>query len=69
MGSFQCSCNDGYTLWNDGANCTDDDECSLGTHNCEQLCANTAGGFKCECELGYQLDSDETNCTGTYMNI
>ena len=64
-GSFQCSCNDGYTLQSDGTNCTDDDECSLGAHNCEQLCINTAGGFRCQCMSGYQLKSDGVHCSGT----
>ncbi len=43
----------------------DDDECLLGTDNCEQVCVNTVGVFECECGSGYQLKSDGANCTGS----
>ena len=63
-GSFQCSCNDGYTLSTNGRSCLVIDECSAGTHNCQQLCINTNGGFVCNCNSGYQLTSDGYSCFG-----
>lgn len=44
---------------------TDVDECSNGTHNCDQLCINIIGGFSCSCEEGYMLTNDSISCKGT----
>jgi len=41
---------------------TDINECSLRTHNCEQLCTNTPGSFTCSCRSGYTLNSDRRTC-------
>ena len=43
--------------------CTDDDECSAGTNNCDTnaTCANVAGSFICACNSGYS--GDGTSCT------
>ena len=43
---------------------SDNDECSLGTHNCPQICTNTKGGFLCGCNIGFQLHSDGATCSG-----
>ncbi len=64
IGSFQCSCIDGYTLSSDGRSCLDINECTAGTHNCQQRCININGGFLCDCNTGYQLNSDRKNCSG-----
>lgn len=34
---------------------TDDNECSLGTHNCssEANCTDTVGGYSCSCQTGF----------------
>ena len=63
-GSFECSCNSGYTLSGDGRTCVDDDECALQTDNCEQVCVNTDGGFQCQCDSGFQLNFDQRTCSG-----
>ena len=42
----------------------DIDECSLGSHLCDQTCANVVGSYVCSCETGYRLNSDEFNCSG-----
>ena len=44
---------------------SDDDECTLGTDNCDTnaICTNTpAGSFTCTCNAGYT--GDGTTCTG-----
>ena len=64
VGSFECSCNTGYSLTADGLTCTDTDECQLNTDNCQQTCVNTAGGFTCSCNSGYTLNGDGRTCDG-----
>ncbi|XP_035668225.1 von Willebrand factor D and EGF domain-containing protein-like [Branchiostoma floridae] len=53
-GSYQCGpCPSGYN--GDGQNCTDVDECALGTDTCEHVCRNTPGSFFCTCQTGYAM--------------
>ena len=42
---------------------SDIDECSEGTHNCEQSCIDNAGSFSCSCHSGYALLADRRSCT------
>ncbi len=44
--------------------CTDIDECTNETHNCDAtaFCANTEGSFRCDCEVGYGNVNSETAC-------
>ena len=51
------TCDSGYTGDETGA-CTDDDECSLGTDNCDTnaSCTNIDGSFSCACNSGYSGD-------------
>nr|CAD7265358.1 unnamed protein product [Timema shepardi] len=60
IGSFQCirftSCGTGYTLNAETGDCEDDNECLLGSDNCQALgpiwvCRNTPGSFRCERKL------------------
>ena len=43
----------------------DDDECILGTHDCDPraTCTNIAGGWTCNCNTGYSGTGQA--CTGT----
>ena len=41
---------------------SDLDECSLGEHNCEQLCVNIPGSHRCDCEEGFALNGDGRTC-------
>ena len=43
--------------------CSDNDECTLGTHNCSQQCHNLPGSFECSCTEGYELEADLVTCT------
>ncbi|XP_078575292.1 uncharacterized protein LOC144861342 isoform X2 [Branchiostoma floridae x Branchiostoma japonicum] len=61
VGSFSCSCWDGYAM--DGGTCVDVDECSLGIDNCEHTCHNHVGNYTCSCNEGYFLSSNGWNCT------
>ncbi|HQB11082.1 MAG TPA: EGF domain-containing protein, partial [bacterium] len=62
-GSFNCTCDAGYSLNIDGFNCDDNDECTLGTDNCHEFatCENTIGSFTCTCNEGYY--GDGVTCT------
>ena len=42
-------------------------ECSDGTHTCQQVCDNTHGGFRCMCNSGFALNSDGFSCRGEYI--
>ena len=46
----------------------DNDECTLDTDNCTQVCVNTDGGFNCTCRDGYSLDEDGISCEGRALS-
>ena len=78
IGSFQCTCNTGYTLDSNGRDCTgllmsliwhcarallvDIDECE--SSPCDHLCTNTPGSFECSCRSGFSLDRNRMSCNG-----
>ncbi|XP_071954227.1 uncharacterized protein [Antedon mediterranea] len=55
LGSYTCSCREGYVLNVDLKNCDDIDECMMMTDDCSEYatCENTEGSFNCTCSEGY----------------
>jgi len=53
----QCFCPNGFS--GDGFDCTDIDECALGTAQCEQKCINTLGSYVCSCGKGLAIDPED----------
>ena len=43
---------------------SDNDECTLGTDECNQICSNTDGSYNCFCKTGYELELDGHTCVG-----
>ncbi len=54
IGSYQCSCKNGYS--GNGTYCVDIDECSNSITPCSSNaeCKNTNGSYTCTCKSGYQ---------------
>lgn len=44
---------------------SDVDECTVGSHFCDDICQNTLGSFTCHCRTGYRLMADLKTCLGT----
>ena len=84
IGSYICSCSDGYVLDADGHSCngkvivhitlcnncflSDVDECSEDIDGCQVHCSNTIGSYNCYCDNGYEL-LNSTHCTGTLYSM
>ena len=78
VGSFVCSCNDGYSMDDNGI-CQDLNECDLSTDNCDDLngiCDNKPGSWACSCAIGWQSQNgtaegtvceDINECDGSNM--
>ncbi|NWX24094.1 MATN3 protein, partial [Aegotheles bennettii] len=37
--------------------------CTLGTHDCEQVCVSDSGSYLCDCYEGYRLNPDKKTCS------
>ncbi|CAL1547124.1 unnamed protein product, partial [Lymnaea stagnalis] len=63
IGSYQCSCGDGYRLdLSDQKTCKDINECEEQTARCQHKCKNTEGSYICSCLEGYILKSNGYSC-------
>ena len=54
IGSFNCSCPNGYQLDNDQLTCLDIDECLTNNGGCGQKCVNLPASYECACHGGYR---------------
>ncbi|XP_064416366.1 adhesion G protein-coupled receptor E1-like [Latimeria chalumnae] len=69
-GSYNCTCDPGYTRFANKTQCEDDDECS-NPQTCPPYssCINTEGSYICKCNPGYRkLNADLQNveCAGPH---
>ncbi|XP_060658313.1 fibrillin-1 isoform X1 [Drosophila nasuta] len=68
LGSFRCSCRDGFHLLEDQVNCAPDncealDNPQLNRTRCAHECENLeSGGYVCVCPEGYRLGEDAHSC-------
>ncbi|CAG5088655.1 Oidioi.mRNA.OKI2018_I69.PAR.g11917.t1.cds [Oikopleura dioica] len=66
VGSFDCMCDGGYDYTaNPTPTCTDQNECTLGTHQCCEIgcdCNNISGGYTCSCQAGFETDNTLYGC-------
>ncbi|XP_033100756.1 G surface protein, allelic form 156-like [Anneissia japonica] len=63
LGSYTCSCREGYDLDVGLKTCNDIDECMMMRDDCsnQALCTNTEGSFNCTCLDGYSGDGKTCN--------
>ena len=62
VGSYSCSCHDGYKLNVDNHTCIDIDECTDNNGSCAHICQNTNGSYACLCLAGFTLNDHD--CVG-----
>ena len=66
IGSFECSCNDGFKR--NGDKCENINECDVPHHQNPCLskqhstCRDIHGSFECECNSGYESDTTDDEC-------
>lgn len=68
MGSFKCTCNDGYILDSDNFKCKVDDECKV-KHDCDQICIKKRNGYDCKCKSGFAVLGSNQKCFGKVTEI
>ncbi|PSN36905.1 Fibrillin-1 [Blattella germanica] len=65
VGGFNCKCNQGYVLDENGVKCVDIDECNIMHGVCgDGTCRNTPGNFLCDCKEGYESTMMMQVCMG-----
>ncbi|XP_019626198.1 PREDICTED: uncharacterized protein LOC109471349 [Branchiostoma belcheri] len=62
LGSYNCSCRQGFVLMADGHGCEDINECATDSGGCDQICTNFLGSYHCSCRQGFVLMEDGHNC-------
>ncbi|XP_010124943.1 PREDICTED: latent-transforming growth factor beta-binding protein 1-like [Chlamydotis macqueenii] len=63
-GSYQCICEQGFSVSADSRTCEDIDECANGTIcGSHGFCENMDGSYRCLCYQGYQDSQDGQGCT------
>ncbi|KAI8515712.1 hypothetical protein Bbelb_065250 [Branchiostoma belcheri] len=67
LGSYRCSCRDGYELGSNNKSCVDTDDCR--SNPCENgaTCHDGNGNYSCECPSGYKgVDCEFAPCSEDY---
>ncbi|ELT93688.1 hypothetical protein CAPTEDRAFT_49880, partial [Capitella teleta] len=49
IGSFVCTCAEGYQLSEDQVHCEDIHECEVFNGGCSHICVEEEGGYYCSC--------------------
>ncbi|XP_060625647.2 growth arrest-specific protein 6 isoform X1 [Anolis sagrei] len=63
LGSYRCSCYNGYALKSDNKSCEDIDECTVSADICgEAQCKNLISSYMCVCDAGYKYDDVRKVC-------
>ncbi|XP_074651551.1 uncharacterized protein LOC141906210 [Tubulanus polymorphus] len=60
---FQCKCNPGYKLQEDGKTCLDVNECNMYNGGCTRTCGHSEGRPICSCGKGFTLSDNNKTCT------
>ena len=67
IGSFSCSCKEGYENFVDNSGCSDINECAIPATvdycGAEAYCSNNVGSFTCPCNTGYQNHKANEGCS------
>lgn len=66
IGSFMCTCPEGYRQISMTDECEDIDECKNNRTIClDGLCINLEGSYRCDCFTGFEASPDGKECKGT----
>ncbi|VDI25973.1 Hypothetical predicted protein [Mytilus galloprovincialis] len=73
IGSFYCSCRDGFVLGSDQSSCDKDysdyDQCANNNINCSYGCVLENNAPVCFCPLGYELSTDSLTCSVLHRSV
>lgn len=70
IGTFICTCPEGFRKPGLEDDCVDVDECSESSDLCgDGRCINTVGGYQCECPPGYLASSDGRSCEDNRLGL
>ncbi|KAL9987825.1 hypothetical protein ACROYT_G002193 [Oculina patagonica] len=69
LGSYTCSCVQGYRLAPDEKSCLDIDECSTNNGGCSHHCFNIPGSFYCGCPEGRSMGANNFTCVEPGVSV
>ena len=64
VGSHVCTCRPGFEISRNGRSCFNINECTDGTHECDNngYCKDIEGDYECACKRGYELLENMRTC-------